>query len=341
MRVAVFGATGQVGERMRAVLAERDFPVDDIRFFASARSVGRRLPWADGEVEVEEASGADYSGIDIALFSMGGSASKQMAPAVAAAGAVVIDNSSAWRMDPDVPLVVPEANEAELARIPKGIVANPNCTTMVAIPVLKPLHDEAGLVRLIASTYQAVSGSGGKGVAELEEQVAKVGPEAPRLTFSGQAVEFPQPSKYPRPIAYNVLPLAGDIVEDGRAETDEEQKLRNETRKILSIPDLAVSATCVRVPVYTGHSLALNAAFARPLSPERATELLASAPGVALSEIPTPLEVAGGDLTHVGRIRRDPTAEHGLALFCAGDNLRKGAALNAVQIAEALLRRRS
>jgi aspartate-semialdehyde dehydrogenase len=325
---------------MRSVLAERKFPADDVRFFASARSVGRRLPWGDGEVEVEEAVGADYSGIDIALFSMGGAASREMAPAVAAAGAVVIDNSSAWRMDPEVPLVVPEANAAELDRIPKGIVANPNCTTMVAIPVLKPLHDEAGLRRLVTSTYQAVSGAGGKGVAELEEQVAKLGAEAPQLAFSGQAVELPQPSKFCGPIAYNVLPFAGAAVGDGSGETDEEQKLRNESRKILGIPDLAVSVTCVRVPVYTGHSLSLNLGFTRPLSVERATDILSRAPGVALSEVPTPLQSAGGDVTYVGRLRVDPTVENGLALFLSGDNLRKGAALNAVQIAEELLARR-
>ena len=339
MRVAVFGATGQVGGVMRAVLAERRFPLDDIRFFASAASAGRTLPWADGEVTVEDAATADFSGIDIALFSAGGAASRELAPRVAAAGATVIDNSSAWRMDPDVPLVVSEVNPHDLERISKGIVANPNCTTMVAMPVLMPLHREAGLTRLVISTYQAVSGTGRKGVSELEEQVAKTG-NAAGLTFDGRAVELPAPACYVAPIAYNVLPFAGKLVGDDTGETDEEQKLRNESRKILGIPDLRVSGTCVRVPVYTGHSLSINAEFERPMTPERAIRLLGSAPGVELAEVPTPLQAAGADPTYVGRIRTDPGVPSGLALFCTGDNLRKGAALNAVQIAELLLGRR-
>ncbi len=325
---------------MRTVLAERRFPLDDIRFLATARSAGRKLPWGDGEVVVEDAATADYSGVDIALFAAGAGTSRDLAPRVAAAGATVIDNSSAWRMDPDVPLVVPEANAGDLDRIPKGIVANPNCTTMVAIPVLKALHDEAGLVSMVVSTYQAVSGSGGKGVAELEDQVAKVGDGAARLTFDGRAVEFPPASVYAGPIAFNVLPYAGQYVDDGSGETDEEQKLRNESRKILHIPDLAVSGTCVRVPVYTGHSLSINAGFARPITPERAVEVLSRAPAVVVTDVPTPIESAGQDPSYVGRIRQDPTSAHGLAFFVAGDNLRKGAALNAVQIAEALLERR-
>ena len=337
MRVAIFGATGQVGGVMRAVLAERGFPVDDLRLFASPRSVGRRLAWAGGEVVVEDAGSGDYAGIDIALFSAGGAASRELAPAVAAAGATVIDNSSAWRMDPDVPLVVPEVNADELDRIPKGIVANPNCTTMVAMPPMKVLHDEAGLRSMVISTYQAVSGAGLKGVEELQEQIDKVGSEGHKLTFDGTALEFPDPVKFTRPIAFNVLPQAGQFVDD---ETDEEKKLLNESRKILGIPDLAVSGTCVRVPVFTGHSLSINARFSRPLSPGRARELLASAPGVVLSDVPTPVDAAGKDPTYVGRIRADATAENGLALFCVGDNLRKGAALNAVQIAEELMARR-
>jgi aspartate-semialdehyde dehydrogenase len=248
----------------------------------------------------------------------------------------VVDNSSAWRMDPDVPLVVPEVNAADLDSLPKGIVANPNCTTMVAMPVLKPLHDEAGLTRLIVSTYQAVSGGGLAGIADLEDQVRKVGADSAGLAHRGDAVEFPAPAKFAAPIAFNVLPLAGSFVDD---ETDEEHKLRNESRKILHLPDLRVSGLCVRVPVYTGHSLAINAEFARPITPERATELLDGAPGVVLADVPTPLMAAGQDPTYVGRIRRDEGAEHGLALFLSGDNLRKGAALNAVQIAEALLAR--
>jgi len=324
---------------MRQLLAERAFPADEVRFFASSRSAGTRLPWRDGEVEVEDAATADYSGLDLALFSAGATTSRALAPRVADAGVIVIDNSSAWRMDPDVPLVVPEVNADELNSIPKGIVANPNCTTMVAMPVLKPLHDEARLIRLIASTYQAVSGAGSAGVAELDEQARKVTDGAAALTHDGGAVDFPVPSKFPAAVAYNIIPLAGSIVPDGSDETDEEQKLRNETRKILGIPDLPVSGTCVRVPVFTGHSLSLNAEFAGPLSPDRARELLAAAPGVELADIPTPLRAAGADPSLVGRIRRDPTVTHGLALFVSGDNLRKGAALNAIQIAEALLAR--
>jgi aspartate-semialdehyde dehydrogenase len=334
MRIGIVGATGQVGGVMRRVLAERSFPVDQLRLFASARSAGRTLPWRDTELIVEDASTADYRGLDIALFSAGRGTSVELAPRVAEAGAVVIDNSSAWRMDPQVPLVVAEVNPHALADRPLGIVANPNCTTMAAMPVLRPLHAEAGLTAMVVATYQAVSGAGLAGVAELDEQVRKVADTAAGLAFDGAAVEFPAPRKFPRPIAFNVIPLAGSIVDDGSAETDEEQKLRNESRKILEIPALAVSGTCVRVPVFTGHSLQINARFARPIGPDRARELLAAAPGVALSEVPTPQQAAGADATFVGRIRADSTVEHGLALFCSSDNLRKGAALNAVQLAE-------
>ncbi len=334
MRIGIVGATGQVGGVMRKVLAERKFPVDELRLFASARSAGRTLPWGDGEITVEDAATADYTGLDIALFSAGGATSRELAPKVAAQGVVVIDNSSAWRRDPEVPLVVSEVNPHALADRPKGIVANPNCTTMAAMPVLRALHAEAGLVSLVATTYQAVSGSGLSGVAELHGQAARVTEHADRLTFDGGAVDFPEPAVYKRPIAFNVLPLAGNLVDDGSFETDEEQKLRHESRKILEIPELKVSGTCVRVPVFTGHSLQLNARFARPLGVERAYELLAQAPGVEISEIPTPLQAAGKDVSYVGRIRVDETVENGLALFVSGDNLRKGAALNAVQIAE-------
>ncbi|MGW1536119.1 aspartate-semialdehyde dehydrogenase [Streptomyces aureus] len=330
MRVGIVGATGMVGTAMRKILVERDFPVTELRLFASARSAGTVV---DG-VTVEDASTADYSGLDIVLFSAGGATSKALAEKVASQGAVVIDNSSAWRKDPEVPLVVSEVNPHAIADRPKGIIANPNCTTMAAMPVLKPLHEEAGLEALVATTYQAVSGSGVAGVAELHGQALKVVGEADRLTHDGEAVDFPEPQVYKRPIAFNVLPLAGSIVDDGLNETDEEQKLRNESRKILEIPALKVSGTCVRVPVFSGHSLQVNARFARPVSVERATELLAGAPGVVLSDIPTPLQAAGKDASYVGRIRRDETAEHGLALFISNDNLRKGAALNAVQIAE-------
>ncbi|MEE4420385.1 aspartate-semialdehyde dehydrogenase [Streptomyces bugieae] len=335
MRVGIVGATGQVGGVMRGILAERNFPVEQLRLFASARSAGRTLPWQDTEITVEDAATADYSGLDIVLFSAGGATSKALAEKVAAAGPVVIDNSSAWRRDPDVPLVVSEVNPQAITDRPKGIIANPNCTTMAAMPVLRPLHDEAGLVSLVVATYQAVSGSGLAGVEELDGQVRKaVEQDATKLTHDGSAVEFPEPDKYVRPIAFNVLPMAGSIVDDGLGETDEEQKLRNESRKILEIPDLKVSGTCVRVPVFSGHSLQINARFARPISPARAQELLAGAPGVTLSDVPTPLQAAGQDASFVGRIRADETVEHGLALFVSNDNLRKGAALNAVQIAE-------
>jgi aspartate-semialdehyde dehydrogenase len=340
VRVGVVGATGQVGGVMREVLAERNFPVSDIRYFASARSAGRTLPWRGADVPVEDAATADYAGLDIVLFSAGGATSRALAPRVADAGATVIDNSSAWRMDPDVPLVVSEVNPHELDHIRKGIVANPNCTTMAAMPVLGPLHRAGGLRRLVISTYQATSGAGLDGVAEFDDQVRKVADRAAALTFDGAAVEFPAPVKFPAPIAFNVVPQAGSFVDDGTGETDEEQKLRNETRKILGIPDLRVAGTCVRVPVFTGHSLSITAEFERDLPPERATEVLASAPGVALADVPTPLMAAGADPAFVGRIRRDPTVDRGLILFVSNDNLRKGAALNAVQIAELLVTRR-
>jgi aspartate-semialdehyde dehydrogenase len=334
LTVGVYGATGQVGGVMRAVLDGRRFPHDRLRLFASARSAGRTL---DGVV-VEDVATADHRGVDVALFSMGASASRQYGEKVAAAGAIVVDNSSAWRMDPDCPLVVPEVNAAELGRLPKGIVANPNCTTMVVMPVLAPLHAEAGLERLVASTYQAVSGAGLAGTAELEDQMRALADKASALAVDGEALEFPTPSVFPGPIAFNVLPYAGSFEGD---ETTEELKFRNESRKILGIPDLQVSVTCVRVPVYTGHSLAVTATFGRSLAPDRAVELLRGAPGVEVVDVPTPLRSAGGDTCLVGRVRSDRSdpSGRGLSLFVAGDNLRKGAALNAVQIAEALLDR--
>ncbi len=325
---------------MRAVLAERQFPVDHIRYFASARSAGQRLPWADTEVEVEDTAEADFSDLDIVLMSAGATTSRAHAERIGASGPVVIDNSSAWRMDPAVPLVVPEVNAHALDDRPKNIVANPNCTTMVAMPVLKPLHDEAGLTGLVVSTYQAVSGAGLAGTAELDEQIRKIGDSATALAMSGTAVDLPVPHKFAEPIAYNVIPLAGSLVDDGEGETDEEQKLRNESRKILELPDLRVAATCVRVPVFTGHSLSISAHFASAITPEQARRILVKAKGVELIDIPTPLKAAGVDPTYVGRIRVDETVPHGLSLFLSGDNLRKGAALNAVQIAEALLERR-
>ena len=330
--LGVVGATGQVGAVVRKLLLDRHFPLDEVRFFASARSAGQTIRFGDRDILVEDAAMADPAGLDIAIFSAGGGTSRELAPVFAAAGAVVIDNSSAWRMDPEVPLIVSEVNGHLVHQAPKGIIANPNCTTMAAMPVLKPLHDEAGLVRLIAATYQAVSGSGLAGVEELDGQVRKVADQAAALVHDGSAVAFPDPQKYVRPIAFNVLPMAGAIVEDGSFETDEEQKLRNESRKILDIPGLRVSGTCVRVPVFTGHSLSLNVEFASPLSVARALELLAHAPGVEVVDVPTPLLAAGRDPSYVGRVRQD--GDHGLALFVSNDNLRKGAALNAVQIAE-------
>ena len=329
---------------MRTLLAERAFPLDDIRFFASARSAGANLAWADGEVVVEDTATADFSGLDIALFSNGGSTSKEFAPLVAAAGAVVVDNSSAWRKDPEVPLVVSEVNADDLRVIPKGIVANPNCTTMAFMPVLKPLHDKASLVRLHVSSYQAVSGSGGKGVQELDRQLrgGYAAGDPMGLALDGRAVAIPDPQVYAVPVGFNVVPLAGSLVDDGSGETDEEQKLRHESRKILHIPDLRVSGTCVRVPVFSGHSLAIHAEFADDISPEEALDLLKNAPGVVVADIPNPLEATGRDEVFVGRVRADQAAPEGkgLNLFVVGDNLRKGAALNAVQIAEEWLERR-
>ncbi len=343
LRVGIVGATGQVGAVMRTLLAERNLPIEELRFFASERSAGTTLPWGDGAVTVENAATADPTGLDIALFSAGASTSRVQAPRFAAAGVTVVDNSSAWRRDPEVPLVVSEVNPQDIKNLPKGIIANPNCTTMAAMPVLKVLHDEAQLQRLVVSTYQAVSGSGLSGVEELDSQVRAVAADAAGLTHDGRAVDFPAPKKYVAPIAFNVLPMAGSIVDDGSFETDEEQKLRHESRKILGIPQLLVSGTCVRVPVFTGHSLSINAEFARPLSVARALELLADAPGVQLVEVPTPLHAAGIDPSLVGRVRQDEGVPdgRGLALFVSNDNLRKGAALNTVQIAELLAANRS
>jgi aspartate-semialdehyde dehydrogenase len=342
LNVGVVGATGQVGVAMRQILEQRAFPVDQVRFFASSRSAGTVLPYAGREVVVEDASTADPSGLDVALFSAGATTSRALVPAFVDAGVIVVDNSSAFRKDPAIPLVVSEVNPGDAAEViaaGRGIIANPNCTTMAAMPVLKPLHDAAGLRRLVISSYQAVSGSGVAGVDELATQVAAAGDKAVELAYDGAAVAFPDPQKYARTIAYNVLPLAGSIVDDGSEETDEEQKLRHESRKILGLPDLLVSGICVRVPVFTGHSLSINAEFERSLTPVRAREILAGAPGVELSDIPTPLQAAGQDPSYVGRIRRDPGVpdDRGLALFVSGDNLRKGAALNTVQVAELIV----
>jgi len=334
MDIGIIGATGQVGGVMLRILSERNFPVDGLRLFASSRSAGRTLAWGDCQVTVEDAATADYAGLDLVLMAAGKTTSLDLAPKVVAAGAVVVDNSSAWRMDPEVPLVDAEVNAHDVPHRPRGIIANPNCTTMAATRVLAPLHVAAGLEAIVVSTYQAVSGGGLAGVAELDEQIRKVADRAAELTFDGKAVELPDARVFPRPVAFNVVPLAGSVVADGTEETDEEQKLRNENRRILGIPDLLVSATCVRVPVFTGHSLSINARFARPITPDEARAILAGAPGVELADIPTPLDATGQDATFVGRIRVDPTVEHGLALFLSNDNLRKGAAVNAVQLAE-------
>lgn len=342
-RIGVVGATGQVGAVVRTLLAERNFPIDEIRFFASARSAGTVIPFEGKDIVVEDAEVADPTGLDIAIFSAGATLSKAQAPRFASAGVTVVDNSSGWRMDPEVPLVVSEVNPHAIDEATKGIIANPNCTTMAAMPVLKPLDLEAGLIRLQVSTYQATSGAGLAGGQELFDQAkAVMTQDAMNLVHDGRSVDFPAPSKFPKNIAFNVIPQAGSFVEDGLGETDEEKKLRNETRKILELPTLPVAGTCVRVPVFTGHSLSVHAQFARPITPERAREILSTAPGVTLMEVPTPLDAAGIDPSLVGRIRQDQSFKDGtgLVMFISNDNLRKGAALNAVQIAELVAERK-
>lgn len=339
VNIGVVGATGQVGGVMLDLLADDPgFEIGSLRLFASARSAGKTIDFKGQSITVEDAAEADPSGLDIALFSAGGATSKAQAERFAAAGAIVVDNSSAWRSDPEVPLVVSEVNPDALDEPPKGIIANPNCTTMAAMPVLKALHDKAGLSRLIVATYQAVSGSGLSGVEELAGQLEAGIPDARKLTTDGNAVNLPEPNNYVEPIAFNVLPMAGSVVDDGQNETDEEKKLRNESRKILGLPDLPVAGTCVRVPVFTGHSLSIHAEFDSDISPEQATEILSQAPGVSLDEVPTPLKAAGQNSSYVGRIRADQSAPEGkgLVLFVSNDNLRKGAALNTVQIAALL-----
>jgi len=340
MHVGIVGATGMVGTVMRQLLAERKYPVTTLRFFASARSAGSIIEWNGQQIVVEDAAEADPHGLDVVLFSAGATTSRALAEKYANAGAMVIDNSSAWRMNPDVPLIVSEVNPEDVALAKKRIIANPNCTTMAAMPVLKPLHDAAGLVRMIASTYQAVSGGGVSGVSELDVQAKSASPTAEALTYDGKAVKFPEPQKFARTIAFNALPFAGSLVDDGSLETDEEQKLRNESRRILHIPNLRVSGTCVRVPVFTGHSLSINVEFERAITVAQATEILSIAPGVVVEDIPTPLLAAGQDPCFVGRIRQDASVDgnKGLVLFVSCDNLRKGAALNALQIAELLVK---
>ena len=338
--LAVVGATGQVGRVMRDILVERDFPADTVRFFASPRSAGKVLEFRGEQITVEDLTQVteeSVADVDIALFSAGGGTSREWAPVFAAAGATVVDNSSAWRKDPDVPLVVSEVNPHDLQRIPKGIIANPNCTTMAAMPVLKPLHDAATLTTLRVASYQAVSGSGLAGVEALASQVEAIG-DARGLVREDVDTQSDL-GPYVAPIAYNALPMAGSLVDDGTLETDEEQKLRNESRKILGIPELKVAGTCVRVPVFTGHTMVVHAEFAEPITPEQALALLGAAPGVKVVDVPTPRAAVGGDDSLVGRIRQDQTVDggRGLVLVVSGDNLRKGAALNTIQIAELLV----
>jgi len=337
VNLGVVGATGQVGAVVRTLLAERNFPINELRFFASERSAGKVIAFEGRQITVEDAATADPTGLDVAIFSAGATMSRVQAPRFAAAGVIVVDNSSAWRQDPEVPLVVSEVNPHAIDEAVKGIIANPNCTTMAAMPVLKVLDKAASLQRLQVTTFQAVSGSGLAGVEELISQLrAVIDGNVEGLVTDGGAVAFPAPVKYVAPIAFDVVPLAGAIVEDGLNETDEEKKLRNESRKILELPNLLVAGTCVRVPVVTGHSLSVHAEFASDITPEQAREILADAPGVELLEVPTPLHAAGKDPSFVGRIRQDQSVpdNKGLVLFISNDNLRKGAALNAVQIAE-------
>jgi len=339
-RVGVIGATGLVGGEMLRVLEERAFPVDELRVFASLRSEGRKLPFAGGEVVCQVLHDGCFDGLDLVIVDVDDQLALECAPAAAAAGAKVIDNSAAFRMDPDVPLVVAEINPDDLRSMPKGIASCPNCTTMVLVVALAPLHRAAGIERMVVSTYQSVSGAGMIGLRELDEQWTKGAGQSERLRRAGAiegAVEAGE--VWDRPIAGNVIPLAGSRREGGYS--SEEVKLVDESRKILHAPDLGVSVTCVRVPVYVGHAMSANVRFGRPVSAREAAELLADAPGVELVEAgaghPTPLESAGVDPVLVGRVREDPSEPGTLNLWVAGDNLRKGAALNAVQMAELLL----
>ncbi|TCD54534.1 aspartate-semialdehyde dehydrogenase [Alloscardovia theropitheci] len=340
VNLAVLGATGQVGMVMRSILAERNFPVKDLRFMASARSAGQVINYEGHDVVVEDVATADLSGIDIAIFSAGGGTSKTWAPQFAKAGAYVIDNSSQWRMHDDVPLVVAEVNPEDLDDVPSHIIANPNCTTMAAMPAVKALHENFGLTRLVASSYQAVAGAGRDGVLQLmNEAQTALDQGADKLVFDGSAIDFPAPTKIVKTIAFNAVPFIGSIVDDGSEETDEEQKWRNESRKILHIPGLRAACTCVRVGVFTSHGMSIQAEFEKDVTPDMAREVLKDAPGVELMDVPTPMEAAGRDPSFVGRIRQDQSVEgkKGLSFFIANDNLRKGAALNAIEIAEVMV----
>ncbi len=340
--VAVVGATGQVGQVMRDILVQRNFPADKVRFFASPRSAGKELEFRGEQIVVEDLTQVtpeSVKDVDIALFSAGGSTSKEWAPVFAEAGATVVDNSSAWRKDEDVPLIVSEVNPDAVKGLKKGIIANPNCTTMAVMPVAKALHDAAGLTTMRVASYQAVSGSGLAGVETLAKQVAEVGDHNVDLTHDGSVLSPADLGPYVAPIAFNALPMAGNLVDDGTFETDEEQKLRNESRKILDLPDLKVSGTCVRIPVFTGHTMVVHAEFEREITPDEAKRVLDAAPGVTVVDVPTPLDAAGKDDSLVGRIRQDQVVDgnRGLVFVVSGDNLRKGAALNTIQIAELLV----
>jgi len=331
--VAILGATGLVGRTMAQVLAERDFPVRSIRFLASPRSAGTRLTWRDREVEVEAATPSSFEGVQVALFSAGAGTSRELAPAAARAGAVVVDNSSAWRMDPQIPLVVPEVNPEDVDRH-GGIIANPNCSTIQMVVALNPLHRANPIRRIVVDTYQSVGGTGHKGVSELREQVA--------LDAEGRGDQI-EPRAYPHPIAFNLVPQIDVFLEDGWCK--EEAKMLHETRKIMHAPEVRVVATTVRVPVWSAHSEAVHVDFTNPISPAEARRILAEAPGVVVEDdparslYPTPREKAGRDEVFVGRIRTNDVFDHGLSMWIVADNVRKGAATNAVQIAELLVKR--
>ena len=331
--LAVVGATGAVGRTALDILADRNFPMGRLRLFASARSAGQKVSTAWGKVEVEDLAGADPEGIEVAIFSAGASRSREYAPRFVAAGAVVVDNSSCFRMDPAVPLVVADVNDHAL-RSHQGIIANPNCTTMVLMMAVAPLHQTAGLRSMVATSFQSVSGSGQKGITELAEQIEHFGEDPSALVQGGWA--DPGGEVYRRPIGFNVLPLAGS--EARHHYTDEEWKLANESRKILEHSQLSVEPTCVRVPVMVGHGLAASLWFDRSLPRTEALEILSQAPGVEVWKDlpPTPLDTAGQDRTLVGRVRETIGAPGGISLWAVGDNLRKGAALNAIQLAERL-----
>lgn len=335
VNIGVVGATGLVGGKMLDVLERRDFPVGNLRLFASESSAGRTIEWHGDKHVIEHAGEADFSGLDIVLFSAGKKASENLAPKVVSSGATVIDNSPAWRMDDDVPLVVAEVNPEALDSIPKGIVANPNCTTMIGMVALKPLHAAAGLKSLIVDTYQSTSGQGRRGTQELYDQTVELLEKTHELT-DGTAGKLPAAQVFPKVAAFNVAPQAGTFEGD---DTSEELKFINESRKTLGLGDLAVQATCIRSPVFNGHSMAIHAGFERKISPDFAKRVLRKAPGVSLQTVPQPIFAAGRDDILVGRIRTNPAMENGLSIFVSGDNLLKGAALNAVQIAELLIER--